>query len=54
MGVRMKKRHDESIKAIVGVVLLVLFIVSLCIVYYFINNGGKEIIEIISKEQSRL
>ena len=53
MGVRMKKRHDESIKAIVGVVLLVLFIVSLCIVYYFINNGGKEIIEIISKEQSR-
>ncbi len=45
----MKKRHDESIKAIVGVFLLILFIISLCIVYYFVNHGGKEIIEIINR-----
>lgn len=45
----MKKKHDESIKAIVGVLLLILFIISLCVVYYFVNHGGKEIIEIINK-----
>ncbi len=48
----MKKRHDESINAIVGVLLLVLFIVSLCVVYYFTNNGGKEIIEFLLKQAS--
>ncbi len=45
----MKKKHDESIKAIVGVLLLILFIISLCVVYYFVNHGGKEIIEMINK-----
>lgn len=44
----MKKRHDESIKAIIGVFLLVLFIISLCVVYYFVKHGGKEIIEMIN------
>lgn len=44
----MKKGYDESIKAMVGFFLLVLFIISLCVVYYFVNHGGKEIIEMIS------
>ena len=40
-----KKSYDESIKAFVGVVLIGLIVASLYVVYYFINNGGIEIID---------
>lgn len=42
-----KKSYDESLKAFVGVVLIGLFVASLYVVYYFINNGGKEMIDIL-------
>lgn len=49
MKKRQEKSRDESIKALVGVVLIGLFAASLYVVYYFINHGGTEIIDVLMR-----
>lgn len=49
MKKRQEKNRDESLKAFVGVVLVGLFAASLYVIYYFINHGGTEMIDILMK-----